>query len=77
MLARAKPGEAYRQSNFDVRLMASDRDDLVLICLDDLIENLGVLEIVEQRDDRAAQRFGQLLAMVEPPHAARSRVTKL
>ena len=43
MLARAKPGEAYRQSNFDVRLMASDRDDLVLICLDDLIENLGVL----------------------------------
>ena len=55
MLARAKPGEAYRQSNFDVRLMASDRDDLVLICLDDLIENLGVLEIVEQRDDRAAR----------------------
>ena len=54
MLARATH-EAYRQSNFDVRLMASDRDDLVLICLDDLIENLGVLEIVEQRDDRAAR----------------------
>lgn len=55
MLAQARPGDAYRESNFDVRLMASTRDDLVLICLDDLIENLGVLEIAETRGDRAAR----------------------
>lgn len=55
MLARARPGDAYRESNFDVRLLASGRDDLVLICLDDLIENLGVLEIAESRGDRTAR----------------------
>lgn len=55
MLARAKPYEAYRESHFDARLMASGRDDLVLICMDDLIENLGVLQIVESRNDRAAR----------------------
>ncbi|MFW2349030.1 flagellar protein FliS [Qipengyuania sp.] len=55
MLARARPGEAYRESNFDVRLKASGRDDLVLICLDDLIENLGVLQITESRGDRASR----------------------
>lgn len=55
MLARAQPREAYRDSHFDARLMASGRDDLVLICLDDLIENLGVLQIVESRSDRAAR----------------------
>ena len=55
MLARAQPGEAYRQSNFDARLMVSERDDLVLFCLDDLVENLGVLEIAEARGDRAAR----------------------
>ena len=32
---------------------------------------------IAQRDDRAAQAFGQRLAVVEKPHAARSRVTKL
>lgn len=55
MLARARPGEAYRESNFDVRLMTSERDDLVLICLDDLVENLGVLIITESRKDPAAR----------------------
>jgi len=55
MLARAQPRDAYRDSHFDARLMASGRDDLVLICLEDLIENLGVLEIAEQRNDRAAR----------------------
>ena len=55
MLARAQPGEAYRQSNFDARLMVSERDDLVLFCLDDLVENLGGLEIAESRGDRAAR----------------------
>jgi flagellar protein FliS len=55
MLARAKPHEAYRESHFDARLIASGRDDLVLICLEDLIENLGVLQIVEGRADRAVR----------------------
>lgn len=52
MLARSRPGDAYREANFDVRLLVSGRDDLVLICLDDLIDNLGLLEIAEQRGDR-------------------------
>ena len=55
MLARARPGDAYRQSNFEARLIASGRDDLVLFCLDDLIDNLGLLEIAESRQDRAAR----------------------
>ena len=55
MLARARPGDAYRESNFDVRLLASGRDDLVLICLEDLIDNLGALEIAERRGDRAGR----------------------
>lgn len=55
MLARAQPRDAYRDSHFDARLMASGRDDLVLICLEDLIENLGVLQIAEARNDRAAR----------------------
>ena len=55
MLASARPGDAYRQSNFEARLIASGRDDLVLFCLDDLIDNLGLLEIAESRQDRAAR----------------------
>lgn len=55
MLAQSRPGDAYRESNFEMRLIASDRDDLVLICLDDLVENLGMLEIAETRGDRAAR----------------------
>jgi len=55
MLARARPGDAYRESNFDARLVTSGREDLILICFDDLIENLGVLEIAETRNDRAVR----------------------
>ena len=36
-----------------------------------LVAKVKAIEIA-QRDDRAAQRFGQLLAMVEPPHAVRA-----
>jgi len=55
MLSRSQPRDAYRQSHFDARLIASDQNDLVLICLDDLIESLGVLQIVESRNDREAR----------------------
>ncbi len=55
MLARSQPADAYRQANFDARLMGGSRDDLVIFCIEDLIANLGALEIAEARSDRAAR----------------------
>ncbi|MEO1969662.1 MAG: flagellar protein FliS [Sphingomonadaceae bacterium] len=55
MLSLTQPGDAYRQSAFDARLMGADRDDLVIFCLEDLVHNLGALELAEQRGDPAAR----------------------
>lgn len=55
MLARTQPAEAYREANFDARLMGGSRDDLVIFCIEDLIANLGTLEIAEVRHDRTAR----------------------
>lgn len=55
MLARARPNDAYRQANFDARLMGSTRDALVIFCLEDLVENLTALELAEARNDRSAR----------------------
>ncbi len=55
MLARSQPADAYREANFDARLMGGSRDDLVIFCIEDLIANLGALEIAEARGDRAAR----------------------
>ncbi|OBX18848.1 hypothetical protein A9995_09820 [Erythrobacter sp. QSSC1-22B] len=55
MLARSQPADAYREANFDARLMGGSRDDLVIFCIEDLIANLGALEIAEARTDRAAR----------------------
>ena len=46
MLARTQPADAYREANFDARLMGGSRDDLVIFCIEDLIANLGALEIL-------------------------------
>ncbi|MBX7481887.1 flagellar protein FliS [Qipengyuania qiaonensis] len=51
MLSRSKPNEAYRQASFDARLLGSSRDDLVIFCLEDFIENLGRLELADARCD--------------------------
>lgn len=55
MLARTQPADAYREANFDARLMGGSRDDLVIFCIEDLIANLGALEIAEARSDRSAR----------------------
>lgn len=55
MLARAKPTEAYRQASFDARLMGASREDLVIFCIEDLLDNLGALELAEARRDPAAR----------------------
>ena len=55
MLARTRPADAYREANFDARLMGGSRDDLVIFCIEDLIANLGALEIAEVRTDRSAR----------------------
>ena len=55
MLARTKPREAYREADFDARLMGSTRENLVLFCIEDFIQTLGVLEFAESRNDRAAR----------------------
>lgn len=55
MLARKLPAEAYREANFDARLMGGTRDDLVIFCIEDLIANIGALEIAEERSDRSAR----------------------
>lgn len=51
MLSRSKPNEAYRQASFDARLLGSSRDELVIFCLEDFIENLGRLELADARCD--------------------------
>ncbi|MBU0669638.1 MAG: flagellar protein FliS [Alphaproteobacteria bacterium] len=55
MLARKQPADAYREANFDARLMGGTRDDLVIFCIEDLIANLGALEFAEARSDRASR----------------------
>ncbi|EDL49946.1 flagellar protein FliS [Erythrobacter sp. SD-21] len=55
MLSRAKPRDAYRQASFDARLLGSSRDELVLFCLEDFIDNLGQLELADRRFDHAAR----------------------
>ncbi|GAA3790350.1 hypothetical protein GCM10022600_08900 [Qipengyuania pelagi] len=55
MLARTKPRDAYREADFDARLMGSSRENLVLFCIEDFIQTLGALEFAEMRGDRAAR----------------------
>ena len=55
MLARTKPRDAYREADFDARLMGSSRENLVLFCIEDFVQTLGALEIAEARRDRAAR----------------------
>ena len=55
MLARTKPRDAYREADFDARLMGSSRENLVLFCIEDFIQTLGALEFAETRGDRAAR----------------------
>ena len=55
MLARKQPADAFREANFDARLMGGTRDDLVIFCIEDLIANLGALELAEARSDRASR----------------------
>jgi flagellar protein FliS len=51
MLSRSKPNEAYRQASFDARLLGSSRDELVIFCLEDFLENLGHLQLADARCD--------------------------
>ena len=55
MLARTKPREAYREADFDARLMGSSRENLVLFCIEDFVQSLGALEFAEARGDRSAR----------------------
>lgn len=55
MLSRSKPCEAYREASFDARLLGSSRDELVLFCLEDFIENLRQLELADSRFDSSAR----------------------
>lgn len=55
MLSRSRPSEAYREASFDARLLGSSRDELVLFCLEDFIENLGQLELADSRFDPSAR----------------------
>lgn len=55
MLARTKPREAYREADFDARLMGSSRENLVLFCIEDFVQTLGALEQAETRNDPAGR----------------------
>lgn len=55
MLSLHKPYEAYRQASFDARLLGSSREELVVFCLEDFIDNLGQLELADNRLDHAAR----------------------
>ena len=49
MLARTQPADAYREANFDARLMGGSRDDLVIFCIEDLIANRFCLTNFDQK----------------------------
>ncbi len=55
MLSCCKPNEAYRQTHFEARLLGSSREELVLFCLEDLLDNLRHLELADSREDRAGR----------------------
>ncbi|GMM93552.1 flagellar protein FliS [Qipengyuania sp. MTN3-11] len=55
MLSRSRPDEAYREASFDVRLLGSSREELVLFCLEDFLENIARLELADAKEDRAAR----------------------
>ncbi len=55
MLSRSKPNEAYRQTNFEARLLGSSREELVLFCLEDLLDSMRHLELADSRKDRAGR----------------------
>lgn len=52
MLALSDPALAYRRSHFEARLLAASPQDMVIMCLDDLLANLVRFEHAELRDDR-------------------------
>ncbi len=55
MLSCPKPNEAYRQSSFEARLLGSSRNDLIIFCLEDFLENLVSLELADARGDSAGR----------------------
>ena len=55
MLAAQDPKQAYRNSNFEARLLAASPQDMVHLCLDDLLVNLVRFEQADLRDDRASR----------------------
>jgi len=55
MLAVSDPGLAYRRSSFEARLLAASPQDMVIMCLDDLLTNLVRFEQADLRDDREAR----------------------
>lgn len=55
MLSRSRPNEAYRQTSFEARLLGSSREELVLFCLEDFLDNLRHLELADTREDRQAR----------------------
>lgn len=58
MLAARDPRLAYRRSSFDARLVAASPQDMVIMCLDDLLANLVRFEQADLRDDREARSAG-------------------
>lgn len=55
MLAESNPGLAYRRSSFEARLIAATPQDMVFMCLEDLLGNLVRFEQADLRDDREAR----------------------
>jgi flagellin-specific chaperone FliS len=55
VLTALHPGQAYRRSSFDARLLAASPQDMVIMCLDDLASNLIRFEQADLREDRAAR----------------------
>lgn len=63
MLALSDPGLAYRRTSFDARLLAASAQDMVIVCLDDLLANLVRFEQADLRGNREA-RSGALTRCV-------------
>lgn len=55
MLTARTPGLAYRRGSFEARLLAATPQDMVIMCLDDLLANLVRFEQADLRDHREAR----------------------
>ncbi|MCX7863742.1 MAG: flagellar protein FliS [Novosphingobium sp.] len=55
MLITSNPSEAYRRVDFDARVEGADQAELVRLCIEQMVDALGLAIIAEHRGDNATK----------------------